>query len=118
MNRRAYVKEDQAPLELADARRDLSTAMGDAHHAKTPVPCREDPDRWTADSLLFDGHGRIEAEEAIHICRTDCPVLAECGAFLEASIVAGVSLFGVVAGEVTSPYHASLARRRLARRSA
>lgn len=86
--------------------------------AGTPVPCREDPDRWTNDTLLFDGRGRMDAEEAMHICRTACPVLAECAAFLEASIVAGVPLFGVVAAEITSPYHASLARRRIARRSA
>lgn len=114
MNRGAIVKQTEAPATLADARRDLGKAMSRAEQ----IPCRNDPDRWTNDTLLFDGRGRLEAEEAINVCRTSCPVLAECSTFLEASIVAGVPLFGVVAGEVTSPHHASLARRRLARRSA
>lgn len=112
MNRRAFVKETQAPATLAEARDDLGKAMKLAHQHGTVIPCQEDPDSWTNDTLLFDGRGRLDAEEAAHICRTKCPVLAECAAFLDASVAAAVPLFGVVAGQITSPHHAALARRR------
>jgi hypothetical protein len=115
VNRGAVLSVAQATVELGEARRDLSRAMGRAHDNKTPVPCREDPDRWTHDGLLFGGRGLVEAEEAIHVCRTECPVIAECAVFLKASVIAGVALFGVVAGELTSPQLAANARRRYLR---
>lgn len=117
MNRRAYVQQIQAPADLSTARYDLVEAMNTAEQAGAGIPCKTDPVKWTSDSLLFDGSGVHEAAEAMRSCSM-CPALAECNAFLEASIDAGVPLFGVVAGQITSAYHASLARRRNARRSA
>lgn len=117
MNRGALVKQTTAPTDLADARRQLTDAMNAAEQAGHRIPCKQDPNAFTSDSLLMTGRGILWADQAIQKCLRSCPVIAECRGFLQASIVAGVPLFGVVAGEITSPYHASLARRRLARSS-
>lgn len=84
----------------------MADAMDHAEAAGEEIPCKDRPEDFTSDLLAFTGSGTHQAAVLVRLCKQQCPVLAECRAFADATRPKhGTPLFGVIAGRLEFGHH-------------